>query len=176
MNELKKYLWQKKMMKIKYILICILGFDRVKYLKQHNVFAELGDNVLYQPIKLPNEPKLIKIHNNVKVAADVTFYTHDVINSVFAIKFGGRYQTHGSCIEIYDNVFIGGNSIIVGNVPEGAIVAGNPAKIVDSFSNLYEKRYNLEEGTSGWDPNLRDTELWEQFYYDKSERNKKKRK
>ncbi len=42
MNELKKYLWQKKMMKIKYILICILGFDRVKYLKQHNVFAELG--------------------------------------------------------------------------------------------------------------------------------------
>ena len=81
MNELKKYLWQKKMMKIKYILICILGFDRVKYLKQHNVFAELGDNVLYQPIKLPNEPKLIKIHNNVKVAADVTFYTHDVINS-----------------------------------------------------------------------------------------------
>lgn len=33
MNELKKYLWQKKMMKIKYILICILGFDRVKYLK-----------------------------------------------------------------------------------------------------------------------------------------------
>ena len=39
MNELKKYLWQKKMMKIKYILICILGFDRVKYLKQHNVFA-----------------------------------------------------------------------------------------------------------------------------------------
>lgn len=50
MNELKKYLWQKKMMKIKYILICILGFDRVKYLKQHNVFAELGDNVLYQPI------------------------------------------------------------------------------------------------------------------------------
>lgn len=162
MNELKKYLWQKKMMKIKYILICILGFDRVKYLKQHNVFAELGDNVLYQPIKLPNEPKLIKIHNNVKVAADVTFYTHDVINSVFAIKFWGRYQTHGSCIEIYDNVFIGGNSIIVGNVsigpnaiigagsvvtkdvPEGAIVAGNPAKIVDSFSNLYEKRYNLE--------------------------------
>ena len=103
-------------------------------------------------------------------------------------------HTHGSCIEIYDNVFIGGNSIIVGNVsigpnaiigagsvvtkdvPEGAIVAGNPAKIVDSFSNLYEKRYNLEEGTSGWDPNLRDTELWEQFYYDKSERNKKKRK
>ncbi len=38
----------------------------MKYLKQHNVFAELGDNVLYQPIKLPNEPKLIKIHNNVK--------------------------------------------------------------------------------------------------------------
>lgn len=42
MNELKKYLWQKKMMKIKYILICILGFDRVKYLKQHNVLLSWG--------------------------------------------------------------------------------------------------------------------------------------
>ena len=76
----------------------------------------MGNNVLFQPTKLPNEPKLIKIHNNVKIAADVTFYTHDVINSVFSAMDSIEYMTHGSCVEIFDNVFIGGHSIIVGGV------------------------------------------------------------
>lgn len=98
---------------------------------------------------------------------------------------GGTYQTHGSCIEIHDNVFIGGQSIIVGNVsigpnaiigagsvvtkdvPEDAVVAGNPAKIIGSFTSLNEKRRILEEGTSGWNPELRDKELWGQFYSDR---------
>lgn len=185
MNSLKRHLWQKKIMKLKYGLVCLLGMNRVEYLRKHKVFAEIGNKVLFQPIKLPNEPKLIKIHDNVKIASEVTFYTHDVINSVFSTKMGGEFQTHGACIEIFDNVFVGGHSIIVGNVsigpnsiigagsvithdvPEGTIVAGNPARIVGSFSELYDKRRNLEEGTCGWDPNLRDKELWEQFYSDR---------
>lgn len=89
---------------------------RTEYLKSHNIFAEMGENVLFQPIKLPNEPKLIKIHNNVKIAADVTFYTHDIINSVFSGIDKEHYQTHGECIEIFDNVFVGGHSIIIGGV------------------------------------------------------------
>lgn len=182
MNELKKYLWSKKIMKIRFLLVCFLGRKRTKYLKKNNVFAEMGENVLYQPIKLPNEPKLIKIHNNIKIAANVTFYTHDVINSVFSKIDDISYQTHGTCIEIFDNVFIGGHSIIVGNVsigpnaivgagsvitqnvPEGSIVSGNPARIIGSFDKLHEKRRKFEGGTSGYDPNLRDDELWELFY------------
>ena len=45
-----------------------------------------------------------------------------------------------------------------------AIVAGNPARVVGSFTELGKKRRALEEGTSGWDPDLRAKELWEQFY------------
>lgn len=89
MNSLKRHLWQKKIMKLKYGLICLLGMNRVEYLRKHKVFAEIGNKVLFQPIKLPNEPKLIKIHDNVKIASEVTFYTHDVINSVFSAKMGG---------------------------------------------------------------------------------------
>ncbi|MEQ2760085.1 acyltransferase [Hominifimenecus microfluidus] len=186
MNELQKCRWRKKVMKARYMAICLLGFDRIKYLKKHHIFAKLGDNVLFQPTRLPNEPKLIKIHNNVKIASDVIFCTHDVINAIISeIEGGTSYQTHGGCIEIHDNVFVGGRSIILENVsigpnavigagsvvtrdvPENTVVAGNPARVIGSFTKLQEKRRALEAGTSGWDPDFRDTELWALFYADR---------
>lgn len=163
---------------------CILG-GRTEYLKSHNIFAEMGENVLFQPIKLPNEPRLIKIHNNVKIAADVTFYTHDIINSVFSGIDKEHYQTHGECVEILDNVFVGGHSIIIGGVtigpnsivaagsvvtkdiPSGVIVGGNPARIIGKFDELYAKRRSHEMGTCGLDPNVRADELWKEFYESK---------
>lgn len=149
------------------------------------MFGYLGENVLFQPTKLPNEPKLIKIHNNVKVASDVTFYTHDVINSMFAKLDGIDYRTHGTCIEIHDNVFIGGHSIIIGNVSigpnaivaagsvvtkdvkPGTIVGGNPAKTIGDFQELKMKRHNEDGMKHGIDPNLREEELWRLFYESK---------
>lgn len=128
----------------------------------------MGENILFQPIKLPNEPKLIKIHNNVKIAADVTFYTHDIINSVFSGIDKEHYQTHGECIEIFDNVFVGGHSIIIGgvtigpnsivaagsvitkDVPSGVIVGGNPARIIGKFDELYAKRRFMKWEQADW--------------------------
>lgn len=149
------------------------------------MFGYLGENVLFQPTKLPNEPKLIKIHNNVKVASDVTFYTHDVINSMFSKLDRIDYRTHGTCIEIHDNVFIGGHSIIIGNVSigpnaivaaesvvtkdvkPGTIVGGNPAKKIGDFQELKMKRHNEDGMKHGIDPNLREEELWRLFYESK---------
>lgn len=163
---------------------------RTAYLKKHKVFAEMGTNVLFQPIKLPNEPKLIKLHNNVKITADVTFYTHDVINSIFSIMDDVPYQTHGSCIEIFDNILVGGHSVIVGNVsigpnaivgagsvviynvPEGCIVVGNPARIIGKFEELHEKRKN-EAGTINLDSELRSGDLRESFTHNLSRGNVK---
>lgn len=73
--------------------------------EKNNVFVMIGDEVLFQPSKLPNEPELIKIHNNIRIAADVTFYTHDVINKVFSNMDGKDYGLKKGCIEIYDNCF-----------------------------------------------------------------------
>lgn len=56
---------------------------RVKYLKKHKVFAELGENIFYQSRKIPVEPYLVKIHNNVTIAADVRIIPHDIIHMVF---------------------------------------------------------------------------------------------
>lgn len=178
----KKRLKQIKKVKMRYMFVSIFNSkNKTKFLRKHDIFGEMGNNVLFQPMKLPNNPKLIKIHNNVKIAADVTFFEHDVINDVFAAKYHNEFIGHMSCIEIFDNCFIGGKSIIVGNVkigpnaivaagsvvtkdvPEGSIVGGNPARVIGSFEKLYDKR---QEDISKDDKRLlqRYEELWNSFY------------
>ena len=175
---------QKKWLKLRWLLVCLFSGTKRKnkYIHKNHVFAEYGDNCLFQTMKLPNAPQLIRIHNNVKVAADVTFYEHDAINGVFSVIDGKPYQIHGSCIEILDNCFIGGHSIIVGNVrigpnaivaagavvtkdvPEGVIVAGNPARIIGSFESLHERRKMHEcAEKKPYDPRDRVDELWAIF-------------
>lgn len=56
---------------------------RINYLKKHNVFAYLGDNVFFQCRRIPVEPNLVKIHDNVVIAADVSIIPHDIIHMVF---------------------------------------------------------------------------------------------
>ena len=91
MNNVRKHALKVRWMKAKYFLICLMGKNHESYLRKHQVFGMLGNKVLFQPMKLPNEPKLVKIHNNVKIAADVTFYTHDVINWMLADLDGEYY-------------------------------------------------------------------------------------
>ena len=182
-RSLKRHLREKRMMKVKYLLVCALGKkSRAKWLKDNDVFASMGENVLFQPTKLPNEPKLIKLHNNVRIASNVTFYTHDVINTVFSYMDKQNYNTHGSCIEIHDKIFIGGNTTIVGgvsigpnaivaagscivkDVQPGTIVGGNPARVIGDFFELKRKRIEEDGIGDQFDPNGRAEELWDKFY------------
>ena len=108
MDKMHKRLRAIKFMKIRYLFAVIMGKHRIIWLRKHNIFGLLGKKTLYQPIRLPNNPQLIKIHDNVKIASNVTFYEHDVINSVFAGVKPGNWRIHQTCIEIFDNCFIGG--------------------------------------------------------------------
>lgn len=184
----KLYLLKKRLTKIIYMVICMVGVNHIDWLKKHKVFFEIGDRCFYQPNKIPNEPKLIRLHNNVKIAADVTFYTHDVINAVFADMDSEPYQTHAGCIDVRDNVFIGGGSTIVGpvtigpnaivaagsvvvkNVPENSIVGGNPAKVIGEFKKLKRRRETIDKGKNSFDPeeSERQKELWEEFIKENS--------
>ena len=178
MTEMKKYLIKVRLMKMRYFLVVLTMRNRVKWLRKHNVFGYLGKGVLFQPRILPNNPKLLKLHDNVKVASGVIFYEHDVINSVFSKVKQGHWQVHHSCIEILDNCFIGGGSILVGDlrigpnaivaagsvvvkdVPPGTIVGGNPAKVIGKFDDLLNKRLH----TDYEQPAKTNEELWEEFY------------
>lgn len=178
-SEFSKQQKKKKLIKIKYMFRKIVGKGGARYLKSINYFQEMGENVLFQPVKLPNDPKLIKIHNNVCIAADVLFYNHDVVNMVFSHIDKIPYQTHAECIEIFDNVFIGGGSVILGgvkigpnsivaagsvvtkDVPCGTIVGGNPAHVIGDFEELHKRRLEEDGNKFEMNPDLRSEELWE---------------
>lgn len=178
-----EYIKRMRWLKIRFFLYAILG-KQVHFLKKHDILSYCGEKVLFKPLTLPRNPKLIKLHNNVKIAANVVFYEHDIINSVFMHidkNKGGNWKLHQSAIEIFDNSFVGGSSILIGplkigpnaivaagsvvvsDVPEGKIVAGNPAKVVGDFYSLYKKRLTTDYSENDSQYVLPDDKIWEQF-------------
>lgn len=151
-------------MKVSYIIkkICFSliynAHQRGKFLQKYGNFKTIGNNIFFQPRKLPGEPHLISFKSNISVATGVLFITHDVMHHVFNnIEVNSTYINYG-CIEIGNNVFIGANSLILPNVKvgdnciiaagsivnknvaEGTIVGGNPAKKIGDFNTLFLKR------------------------------------
>ena len=112
----------------------------------------------WHPATVPSEPWLMKIGNNVVVAADVKFFTHDVIHRCLNEVYQKKVIPLLGTIEIGDNVVIGANSIILPNVKiadnvviaagsivtknikENRVVGGNPTKVICSLDELYKKR------------------------------------
>lgn len=154
--------WKKNELKIlmrKIWFYCLpTSTQRVKYIYKHNVFDECGENLFFQPRKLPADPKFIRLHNNVVIAADVTFVTHDVIYILLRNIDAKLSTQHVDCIEVMDNVFIGlgaiilpgvkigsnsivaAGSVVTKDVPHNSVVGGNPAKVIGSFEDLLKKR------------------------------------
>lgn len=172
---------------------------RAEWAKKHHVYAEIGENVKIMDRKIPLYANLIRFHNNIQIASNVSFTTHDAIYSVFngATKsddLGGVFSEHVGCIEIMDNVFIGSGAIILDgvrigpnaivaagavvnkDVPEGTIVGGCPARVIGHYHDLLEKRlrgeYPKELKPIGQivSKELADY-MWNQFY---EQRNNKK--
>ncbi|WP_302950626.1 acyltransferase [Holdemania filiformis] len=69
--------------------------------------------------KIPLYPKLISFGDNVWIASDVSFVSHDVIHRMLNNKLGG-FQEYLGCIDIKDNVFVGANSTILLNATIGS--------------------------------------------------------
>lgn len=63
--------------------------SRVAYLKRKNIFGLIEDNVTIMDRKVPLYAKLIRIHNNVRIASNVSFVTHDVTHLMLNKKLGG---------------------------------------------------------------------------------------
>jgi acetyltransferase-like isoleucine patch superfamily enzyme len=112
-----------------------------------------------------SEPWLIEIGNNVTISAGVKLITHDGSGWLVGDKYGRRYRY--AKISIGDDVFIGMDAIIlpgvsvgancvVGagavvarSVPSGSVVAGNPARIIKSFTDF--ERYAVENWAKSTD-------------------------
>lgn len=143
---------------------------RTQYYKEKKIFHSMGDNCLIMDRRVPLYAKLISIGNNVKIASNVHFNTHDITHSMLnnvpeflALRDGRMYSEKIGCIEIGDNVFIGadtsinynvriGSNVIIGacslitkDVPDNSVVAGVPAKVLCSLDKYLEKRARYEE-------------------------------
>ncbi len=176
MKRFKRSVWDRA-----YFFTLSSSKARVKYLKKHKVFAEMGENIFYQSREIPVEPYLIKLHNNIAIASSVHIVPHDIIHMVlnWSKDGGDNYHIHMGCIEIMDNVFLGSECMILPNVkigpnaivaagavvtkdvPEGTIVGGNPARVIGSFDDLMEKRKgDINVSDIKWE---RADDLWTEF-------------
>lgn len=141
---------------------------RTKWLKKNKLFYSMGEDCYYHTRDIPAEPYLLSLHNNVRVAANVRFITHDTISLVFD-KIPKYYNEYGrmkyfiGSIEVFDNVMIGANSTIMYNVKigpnaiiaagsvvtkdvsPGTVVGGNPARVICSFDDFANRRYQKLE-------------------------------
>ena len=123
--------------------------------------ALVGDNtVFFSPDTINidiGKAFLLRIGNYCKITSGVTILAHDYSRSVTRLFFGENVG--GSApVTIGDNCFLGMNSIILmgtkignncivgagsvvkGNFPNNVIIAGNPAKIIYTLDEFYEKR------------------------------------
>lgn len=141
---------------------------RTRFLSESGLFAGFGKNCEWFCRSVPEEPYMLKLHDNVVISARVNFITHDVINDMLAKKIGADpgeqvSEYYMGTIEIFDNVVIGSDSTILYNtrigpnaiiaagsvvtkdVPEGAIVGGNPARIIGKTEDLLARRKKLRD-------------------------------
>ena len=167
--------------KIRFVSI-IDGCKRAEYLRKNNILAEMGENCLFQSRNFPMDPKLVKIHDNVTIAANVTLCTQDAIRHMLYFYDKKEYMPHLGPIEIEENVFVGigsiimpdvrighnsivaAGSLVLKDVPSGSIVGGVPAKKIVTFEELHEKRINEGKIYKGMGEDRMLSHSWEEFY------------
>lgn len=106
-------------------------------------------------------PWLIDIGDDVQITEGVTILTHGydwaVIKGIYGEVFGssggviignnvfiGMRATILKGVHIGNNVVIGANSLVNKDVPNNVVIAGNPAHVIMSIEEYYEKRKKLQ--------------------------------
>lgn len=155
-NKTKRHIVMAKL-----FILTLLGknFSKAEVLRKSGLFKKYGGGGYWHPTTIPTHPELISIGDNVVVAADVKFYDHDLTHMMLnPMNDTDKFKYYRGSIEIGNNVMLGGNSIIlyntkIGNnvvvaagsvvtkdVPDNAVVGGNPARFICSIGQFIEKR------------------------------------
>ena len=65
------------------------SIKRTEYARKHNLYNAIGKNVSIMDRKVPLYSNLIRFHNNIKVASNVHFITHDITHKMLNCVNGG---------------------------------------------------------------------------------------
>ncbi|MCR4769932.1 MAG: acyltransferase [Bacteroidaceae bacterium] len=147
---------KKVIKKIKALLLSPEAYAKSKGVK-------MGKGCYFSTKEIPAEGYLIEIGDYVRVASHTSFYTHGGLWSIRQyykdndldwfgkIKIGSYTSIGSHCmimpgVTIGERVIVGGGSVVTKSVPDGVVVAGNPARIVGYTDDLYKKvkeKYDL---------------------------------
>lgn len=115
----------------------------------------IGENCRVLSNIVTTEPWLVTVGDRVTISSDVTIVTHDGSGWLVRDERGRRFRY--APVSIGDDVFVGagstlmpgvrvGNQCVVGagsvvtkSVPDGSVVAGNPARIIGSWTDLSDR-------------------------------------
>ena len=107
-KKLKKY--NRKQMFLTKAMIKFMSQERrTRFFAESGLFAAFGKNCRWNSRSIPDEPYMVKIHDNVDISRNVDFVTHDVVNDLLNRKTGAKpgeelSEYYMGTIEIFDNV------------------------------------------------------------------------
>ena len=164
---------------------------RTEYIRKKHIYGASGENCTIQKRKVPLYANLIRLGNNVHIASNVSFLTHDgthlLLNNLDAVIEKGGAQEKIGCIEIGDNVFVGsgthimygtkiGSNVIIGtcsvvthDIPDNSVAVGAPARVIGTFDSYLEKRLSQNEYPDELKPRRQTVSeelanyMWEEF-------------
>ena len=145
------------------MIIIFSPMKRAEYLQKKKIFRHVGKNCMVMFRKIPLYSQLISLGDNVWIASNVSFITHDVIHHMLNYEIREkRFAENIGCIDIKDNVFIGSNTSILSNVTIGpntivgagtlvnkniqnGVYAGVPAKYICSMEDFMSRREQIQK-------------------------------
>ena len=134
------------------------GRARADYIRRKHLYGAMGTGCSIVKRKIPLYANLIRIGNNVHIASNVSFLTHDVTHRLLnQLDPEHPVREHVGCIEVGNNVFIGsgvhilnntkiGSNVIIGtcsivtrDIPDNSVIAGVPARVIGRFDDFVAK-------------------------------------
>lgn len=130
------------------------------------VGVKIGSGCFISTKNWPAEAYLIEIGDNCRIAGETSFYTHGGIWSLRKkyndpdldhfgkIKIGNNSYIGERCmimpgVTIGENCIVGGGSVVTKSVPDGCMVAGNPAKFIGNTEDFYRRLKEKNDTRTG---------------------------
>lgn len=135
----------------------------------HHIGVKIGKGCFISTKEFPSEGYLIEIGDNVRIAPQTAFFTHGGVWSLRQlyndpkldhfgkIRVGNNSYIGERCmimpgVTIGERCIVGGGSVVTKSVPDGCMVAGNPAKFIGHTEDFYHRlkdKHDIGTGTMG---------------------------
>ena len=137
------------------IFMFLPNAQRIRLLRSQGV--KIGRDCLVHTPYFGVEPYLVEIGDHVAISSGTEFITHDAVGWLFqdhlhwglygAVRVGSNTFFGMNCTilpgtTIGSDCVIGAGSVVRGNIPDGSVVMGNPARVVMTTALLKQLSLN----------------------------------